>query len=117
MTKEDITTATRIFFSHRGVKLFKNEPHKKFISGYWQVIKNLGYPKGSPDLMGWNVSNGVTHAVEIKTINDFLSKAQKLFIPIMINDNCVVYIASERTDGNIDLINYKTKEKEIIHVD
>lgn len=116
MTKEDITTAVRIHFSYRQVKLFKNEPHKKFIGGEWRSIKDLGYPPGSPDCIGWRVGDGKTYGAEIKTINDSLSEKQKHFLSMMVSDGCEVYIAKERIDGNIDLINYKTKISEIIYI-
>jgi hypothetical protein len=116
LTKEDITNAVRIFFSYRSVKLFKNEPHKKKIRGCWQAIKDLGYPPGTPDTMGWRTPDGKTFGVEIKTINDKLSKVQIKILTMMINDGCIIYIAKEREDGDIDLIDYKTEEKEIIYV-
>jgi len=116
MTTEDLSNAIRVFFSHRKIKLFKNEPHKKLLGGEWRVIRNLGYPAGSPDLIGWRISDGKTCGVELKTLNDNIKKEQTKFLNLMIHDNCLTYIAKELENGNIDLQDWKTKEKEIIYV-
>jgi len=116
LTAEDITTTVRIHFSHRGIKLFKNEPHKKFISGRWVVIKDLGYPFGSSDTTGWRVSDGKFCGVEIKTINDVLSEKQIDFLNMLVADNCDAYLAKELKDGTIKLTNWKTKIEEIIEI-
>lgn len=116
LIKEDITNLIIIFFSHRRIKLWKYEPHKKKIKGIWRYIKGLGYPPGTPDTMGWRISDGKTCGVEIKTINDTLSKVQKDILDMMIDDNCMVYVAKENKSGNIDLMDWKTKEVEVIRL-
>ena len=103
----------RIFFSHKGVKLFKNEPHKKFLSGRWQVIKNLGYPYGSPDLMGWS-KDGIVYGCEIKNIGDRLSPTQKKFLNLMVLDNCQAFVAYAQADGGIQVKNWYDGSYEVI---
>lgn len=112
-----MTSIVRIYFSYNGIKLFKNEPHKKFISGRWQVIKDLGYPAGSPDLIGWNIKTGQVYGVEIKTINDSLKKVQYNFLDLMIKDNCIVYIGREMENGNIKLSMWNDNEQTEIEID
>lgn len=116
MTAADITTTVRIYFSHRGVKLFKNEPHKKLVNKVWRYIKDLGYPPGSPDLMGWNTKTGVVFGVEVKTLNDTLSKTQIDILNMMVKDKCQVYVAKEMKYGNIMLTDWKTNEAEVIGI-
>jgi len=117
LTAEDISNAVRIFFSNKGIKLFKNEPHKRIINGRWVVLKDLGFPPGSPDLMGWAVHTGKTYGVEIKTINDTRKIKQKNFHKIMINDNCEVYQAKELVGKKIELFDYRSEQKYIINYD
>ena len=114
MTADDIKTLVRIHFSYKGVKLWKYEPYKKLISGVWHYIKGLGYPKGTPDLMGWS-KDGIVYGVEIKTINDRLSRDQKKMLDLMIVDNCAVFVASEQADESIKIKNWnKIKEIKLI---
>lgn len=115
LTTEDIANAVKIWFSHKHIKLFNNEPQKKKTQKAWIAI--TGYPKGSPDLMGWCTIDGVTHGVELKTIKDTHKAHQKRFLDLMVLDNCAAFLAKETNDGNIELTNWKTKEKELIYVD
>ncbi len=66
--------------------------------------------------MGWRISDGKTYGVEIKTINDTLSKVQKEILDMMVDDNCMVYVAKENKSENIDLMDWKTKEVEVIRL-
>jgi hypothetical protein len=116
MTAGNITNLIRIHFSNRGIKLFRNEPHKKKIDNKWIAIKDLGYPPGSGDTMGWRVSDGKVCCVETKTINDTLFDDQITFLDMMVNDNCLAYVAKERPDGNLDLLDWATKKTEVIRV-
>ena len=108
MTASELSDFIRIYFSHLKVKLFKNEPHKKILNHKWQVIHDLGLPPGSPDLIGWNIETGITYGVELKTENDKLSKIQIQFLNLMVNDNCIVYVAKIEND-KIILIDWKNK--------
>ena len=114
MTEKDIENAVRIIFSRRGIKLWKNEPHKKLINGRWQSVRGLGYPPGSPDLIGWQYGSGRVFGVEIKTVNDKLSDKQKKFLNVMVADGCIVYIAKEQKDGDLLLVDWSTGEQEIL---
>jgi hypothetical protein len=114
LTASDITKLIRIHFAKKGIKLFKNEPHKKYINGKWQVIKSVGYPFGSPDTMGWRIEDGKFCGVEVKTINDRLSKIQKDFLNLIIKDNGLAYVAMEKENDIIHLINWENKEIEDI---
>jgi len=115
MTVEDLTNLVIIYFSHRQIKLFRNEPHKKLINRKWQTIKSLGLPKGSPDLIGWNILNGQFYGIEIKTKNDKLSNDQKKMLKLMNQDNCMIFIANEINDFCFKLTSLKTKKSIIIN--
>jgi hypothetical protein len=117
LTRQDITNIIQIHFSYRHIKLWPYEPHKKKIRGIWIVVKNLGYPDGTPDLMGWNVLNGRVYGVEIKTINDVVSDNQKKMHKIMLNDNCEVFIAKELPGKRIELTNLRDKSMEVVYAD
>ena len=114
LTTTDISNAVQIWFAHKKIKLWPNEPGKKKINKIWVSI--TGYPKGSPDLMGWCIFDGKTCGVELKTIEDTHKKHQKEFLDLMVNDNCLAFLAKELETGNIEITNWKTKEKELIFV-
>ena len=113
LSAEDLTTAARIIFALRGIKLWKNEPHKKLIRGKLISIPGIGYPPGSPDLMGWDVKNGQVVGVEIKTVNDQLSAKQKKFLTMMGMDFCLPFLFRQKKNGKTELLNWQTGEIEI----
>lgn len=102
MNRKSLTSFIQIYFAKQGIKLFLNEPHKMNLNGKMISVHGIGYPKGSPDLMGWSVHSGVVVGVEIKTEGDTLKKDQKDFHDVMVKDNCIVYIA-HYNDGFIEL--------------
>ena len=112
----ELSNFIRTCFSHQKIKLFKNEPHKKLLNNKWQVIKDLGYPPGSPDLMGWSIITGQVYGVEIKTINDKLSVAQKDFLNLMVADNCKIFIVRQIDKDTVLIQDWKTKEIEKIEI-
>lgn len=117
LSKEAITNAVIIYFSHKGVKLWPYEPYKKNIKGQWKCIKGRGYPPGTPDTMGWSITNGQVYGVEVKTMTDHLSKTQKDILDMMISDNCMAYVAYGTDQDNIKLVDWKSKDSEIILID
>ena len=116
LTRKDISNAVRILYSYRGIKLFVNEPHKRKINGEWTVIKDVGYPKNSHDLSGWDTSNGVMNWVEVKTLNDTLKKGQRAFHKVVVRDHCESFIAQELPGRRIEIINQRSGFKETITV-
>jgi hypothetical protein len=117
LTAADISNAVRVFFTYKHIKLFKNEPHKKKIGGEWVTIKDLGYPSGSHDLMGWRTTDGKTVGCEIKTLNDTEKKDQKKFSKMIIGDNCLSYLAKELPGRKIEIKNRATGDKVVIAAD
>jgi hypothetical protein len=118
LTAEDISNAVRIHFSYKKNKLWKNEKtYKKTKSGDYIAVKDLGYPSGFPDLMGYQVGKvAIVVGVEVKTENDTVKNKQTKEMNMMVKDGCIVYTAKENKDGNIDLMNWKNKEVEVILV-
>jgi hypothetical protein len=115
LTAEDIKNAVRVYFSYKGIKLFKYEPYKKKINGVWRHIKGLGYPVGTGDLVGWSVLTGIFHVCEVKKFGDTLSDDQIKMNNLFIKDNCKVFVAYGTKENKIELENWKTKIKEVIN--
>jgi hypothetical protein len=111
-----MANAVRVYFSHQGIKLWRNEKTYKRNEGggSWYAVKDLGYPRGFPDLMGYETGTGIATGCELKTLNDKLKKEQTDKLSMMVNDGLLIYQAHERKDGNIDLLEWKLKGKKIV---
>ena len=116
MTFEDMAVLIRIHFSHHNIKLFDNKRNKKIINGDFKTVKGSGFPPGSPDLLGWRITDGKTVAVKLKTLKSKISKKQMDFLKLMNHDNCITIIAEEMSNGDISLSNFSIPSKTIIHV-
>jgi len=116
MTTQDLRNLAQIIFSKRKVKLYPYEPYKKNINNRWTVIKNIGYPPGTPDMMGWCINTGIVYACENKTKNDFLSSVQIDRLNYMTKENCECFILEEIDDNTCILTHWRTNEKETINI-
>ena len=66
------------------------------------AVPGIGYPTGSPDLVGYRLSDCRVAWCEDKTLNDTLKKKQKEQMKRFLFDGCLVFEAHERADGFID---------------
>jgi len=83
------------------------------IDGVWTAVKNLGYPKGFPDLMGYQEGDGRATGCEIKTIGDTIKPIQTKKLTMMVKDGLLIFTAKERADGAIDLFQWVLNGKKI----
>lgn len=51
--------------------------------------------KGKPDIIGYNRSTGLAVYCEVKTVNDFFSEAQEIFLACAKESGCLCLIATE----------------------
>jgi hypothetical protein len=106
LTAADITNAVRIYFSHQAIKLFKYEPYKKLINKEWIIIKDLGFPYGMADTVGWRSGDGKLVVCEVKTFTDRLSPTQKKVLNMIVMDGGLGFVAKATKDDNINIFKW-----------
>ena len=77
MTDTDLHNLMKVFFTRNGFKMWRNEKRMQQIDGVWMAVPGIGYPTGSPDLVGYRLSDCRVAWCEDKTLNDTLKKKQK----------------------------------------
>lgn len=123
MTAEDLHKLMRIYFSRIGFKMWRNEKNYKLIDGVWTAVRGIGYPRGTPDLVGYRLSDCRVTMCENKTVNDKITKDQKKQMPLFFNDGVLIFEAHERKDGLIDFFEWQklgsgiVKKKSTINVE
>ena len=115
LTEKDIKNISLIYFSKKEIKLFDNEKIRKKINGQWVTLK-INMPDGAPDQIGWCANTGLFVGNEIKTINDSVSKTQKVFFNVMIKDKCRLFITKQINQDIIKITEWGTKEIEKIFI-
>ncbi len=110
-----MANAIRIYLSHIGIKLWKNEKtYKENNNENWYAINDRGYPKGTPQLVGYRIGYGTATMCAIKLLKIYLTKNQEKIMKMMCQDGVKIFEANERHDGNIDLFEWISKNNQII---